>query len=1123
MKRNLFVVIFVVFLALFVRSQSIIPQNIENIFNNRKELYFKFTFNQPSELAALSNIISIDGKDGQFVYAYANKSEFQQFLGFNLSYTVLPPPSTLFPALMRDNIDVKSINAWDFYPTYGGYESMMYQYESNYPGLCKIYNMGTLNSGRKLLVAKITNNINQPGNKPRFNYSSSMHGDELTGYVLMLRFIDYLLANYGTNSRVTYLVNNIEIWITPLANPDGTYTNDNSTVNGATRNNANGVDLNRNFRNPVGGDHPDGNAWQQENIITMAFADTMNFTMSANFHGGIECVNYPWDTWLSSARTHADHVWWQMVSHEYADTARFYSPSSYMNPSGTNFYNGITHGGDWYVVRGSRQDYLTYYNNSREVTLEISNTKLPSASTLPSYWDYNYRSFLNYMQQSLYGLRGIVTDSCTALPLKTEVFITGHDVDNSQVYTFMPLGNYHRPLLAGNYTVRFSAPGYQTKTYNSILVTNYNTTTLNVALVPLAPQATVSSDLIYTCNGQIAFDALIDNADTWEWFFGDGSSSTSLNPVHIYNQNGVYHPYLELSNCSGTHQVYLADSILVDLPLPPVANDETLCSGGNATLTANGTGHIQWFANMTDTVPLDTGNVFITPVLNQTTQYFVNQNTEIIGFVGETNSNSNGNMFSSATQHYQVFDCFVPVRLLSVEVNASSSGNRTFYLRNSMAQVLDSVTVYVNTGVSRITLDLDIPVGNNLQLAGPLSPNLYRSSSGLSYPYELLPYLSIKSSSATTNPTGYYYYFYDWEVLTGSCESSRVPVSVQVTTNPHAEFDYVVYDLQVEFENLSNGGTSYIWSFGDASTATSENPVHTYAAYGTYTVQLIAVNDCGNDTINYVLNLSNAAPVVDFMANITGVVEGGFVQFSDLSLNNPNLWTWYFEGGTPSSSTQKNPLIQYNTPGIYEVKLTVANGFGTDSLTKNDYIEVFEAGLAPVVNFTASQTTLNAGDSIQFTDLSTYAPTTWLWNFEGGTPSSSSLQNPYVKYNIPGTYFVTLVASNAYGNGFENKTDYILVEPSSVSDLFQEGNLLFIYPNPVSDKLYVNLSSISFNHGEFEIFNVIGRRYIIDVIENDKINSEFTFDISNMPEGVYYLRLNINDKHYIDKFIIMRP
>jgi predicted deacylase len=161
--------------------------------------------------------------------------------------------------------------------------------------------------------------------EPRFMYTSTMHGDETTGFILSLRLIHYLLNNYGTVDAITYLLDNTEIWICPNENPDGTYRYDNSTLNGATRSNLNGFDLNRNYPNPVS--NP-GNT-QPETQAMMNFVDTMNFTMSANMHGGIELVNFPFDSWTSTnpANRHADHNWWYFVSREYADSAQYYSPS----------------------------------------------------------------------------------------------------------------------------------------------------------------------------------------------------------------------------------------------------------------------------------------------------------------------------------------------------------------------------------------------------------------------------------------------------------------------------------------------------------------------------------------------------------------------------------------------------------------------------------------------------------------------------------------------------------------------------------------------------------------------------------------------------------------------------
>ena len=94
----------------------------------------------------------------------------------------------------------------------------------------------------------------------------------------------------------------MEIYITPLANPDGTYHGGNNTVSGAWRGNANGIDLNRNYWDPADGQHPDGEVWQTETIANMNFMAAHHFVISANFHGGAEVVNYPWDTWSDCIR-----------------------------------------------------------------------------------------------------------------------------------------------------------------------------------------------------------------------------------------------------------------------------------------------------------------------------------------------------------------------------------------------------------------------------------------------------------------------------------------------------------------------------------------------------------------------------------------------------------------------------------------------------------------------------------------------------------------------------------------------------------------------------------------------------------------------------------------------------
>jgi Zinc carboxypeptidase/Dockerin type I domain/Carboxypeptidase regulatory-like domain len=440
------------------------------------ETYFKFLIKSRDEIGILTRIISIDDVKGDTVFAYANEDELGKFKALGYDYIVLPHPGSLITPKMADTKD--EIRAWDSYPTYTSYITMMNQFATDYPALCRIQRIGYSVQGRELLFAKISDNVDDEEDEPEVMFTSSMHGDEVTGYVLMLRLIDYLLSNYGTDSMATRLVDNCEIWINPLANPDGTYHGGNNTVTGATRGNANGVDLNRNYPDPQDGNHPDGYAWQAETICMMDFADAHSFVISANFHGGVEVVNYPWDTW---PRLHPDNSWYFDISRKYADTVHVYSPSSYMN----YLNNGITNGYAWYEVNGGRQDYMNWWHGCREVTIELSDTKILPGNQLPAHWTYNSSSFLNYLENALYGIRGIVTDSITGLPVFAKVTVIGHDFDQSEIFTDPQVGDYHRMIAPGTYDLEFSAPGYYLKTRRNLNVTSGSIITADVALAPM--------------------------------------------------------------------------------------------------------------------------------------------------------------------------------------------------------------------------------------------------------------------------------------------------------------------------------------------------------------------------------------------------------------------------------------------------------------------------------------------------------------------------------------------------------------------------------------------------------------------------------------------------------------
>ncbi len=443
------------------------------------EYYIEFRISSPEELRKLTNVVSLDHvpptKDG-LVRAYANDAQLVELERLGYTWEVLQHPGTLIEPEMSSNL--RDLRDWDTYPTYDAYIAMMYQFETDYPDLCEIINIGQSEEGRDILYARISDNIATEEYEPEVMYTSSMHGDEITGYVLTLRLIDSLLVAYGTDPAITRLVDSTEIWINPLANPDGTYASGNHTVSGATRYNSNGVDLNRNFPDPQNGPHPDGNSWQDETVVMMNIAEAQNFVISANFHGGTEVVNYPWDTW---PQLHADDPWYQDISHQYADSAQSNSPSGYMN----GYNDGITNGYDWYEVNGGRQDFMNYWYGCREVTIEISDVKLIPASQLPAHWVYNRISMLEWLEHGLEGIRGIVTDAVSGLPVAATISVMNHDIDSSEVYTDPDVGDYYRMIEIGNYDLVFSAPGYYPDTVFGVSYSGTRSTIVDVALQPL--------------------------------------------------------------------------------------------------------------------------------------------------------------------------------------------------------------------------------------------------------------------------------------------------------------------------------------------------------------------------------------------------------------------------------------------------------------------------------------------------------------------------------------------------------------------------------------------------------------------------------------------------------------
>ncbi len=530
-------------------------QELQQLMRQRNEYYFTFTLNGNDDLAAIAHAISVDHVDGKVVTAYANNKDFAKFQQMGYEVTLQTPPSLVETVAMWDGSN-RAAYDWDSYPTYQAYEDMMYQFATDHPDKCEIITLGTLASGRKIMIAHLNGGSRE--GKPKFLYSSTIHGDETTGWIMMLRLIDYLLEN-PNEPEVQNVMNNIDLYIAPNTNPDGTYHAGNNNVNGATRYNANGVDMNRNYADPHGSIHPDGNPYATETEWFMQFAAENAFVMGANYHGGAEVMNYPWD---NTHTLHADDEWYRLISREYADKCHEFN-SNYM----TYLNNGITNGAQWYMIGGGRQDYMNGYAQCRELTIECSNTKLPNGSQLPSFWNYNKESIFLFMNQCLYGIHGVVTDSITGEPLEANINITSHDNQFSMVSSHLPVGDFHRPVKGGTWNLVVSKEGYCPKVIE-VSLSDYETVNLNVQLVP--GNCMVAD--FYASTTDPALGQSINFTDnsfgeitSWSWTFEGGNPSTSTlqNPTNIsYSEEGDFSVSLTISDAQGNTETLTRENYI---------------------------------------------------------------------------------------------------------------------------------------------------------------------------------------------------------------------------------------------------------------------------------------------------------------------------------------------------------------------------------------------------------------------------------------------------------------------------------------------------------------------------------------------------------------------------------
>ncbi|MEM1220575.1 MAG: PKD domain-containing protein [Bacteroidota bacterium] len=316
---------------------------------------------------------------------------------------------------------------------------------------------------------------------------------------------------------------------------------------------------------------------------------------------------------------------------------------------------------------------------------------------------------------------------------------------------------------------------------------------------------------------------------------------------------------------------------------------------------------------------------------------------------------------------------------------------------------------------------------------------------------------------------------------------------------PQAQFaSNDVGNAVVDFtDQTTNTPTGWEWDFGDGNMSTEQNPNHTYTESGEYLVCLTASNSLGSSTFCSTL-LVYLSPTASFTFNDLG---SGDIDFMDASSNLPTVWEWDFGDG--GSSNEQNPNYVYDAPGTYTVCLTVGNPDG-----ENTYCEDLIIVFPPEAAFDF----LELGDGgVAFTDVSSFEPTVWEWDFGDG--GSSNEQNPEHVFETTGTYNVCLTASNDAG---ENT---YCEELSFIGSSVWESQMLpkvEMVPNPAEDM--VNLTMLDKEPAWLMVFDPTGSQVLQEYAGGD-----WTLEVSEWTPGLYFVWVrNLNGKIIYKEGLVVR-
>ncbi len=514
----------------------------------------------------------------------------------------------------------------------------------------------------------------------------------------------------------------------------------------------------------------------------------------------------------------------------------------------------------------------------------------------------------------------------------------------------------------------------------------------------------------------------------WAWNFGDGNSSTQQNPSHTYAAGGWYDVTLTLTADTGATDA-VTKTIWAGPNLAPTADFSYTAPGGfdgaftDASVDQDGT-VVGWSWNFGD------GN---TSTDQNPTHHYRYPGTYSVTLTATDDEGGSGSVTKSVVIPLSYCPSSgssaspVAIGRVTIANLDNSSGKNTYSDFTNLTANMSGGQTYSITITTDSTfwdtytrvyidynLDGDFNDANEIAFQDFIDNGTITGTITVPATAENGRLLGMRVSASTNSYRAPCAYNSNW----GEVEDYSVLLGQGSNNPPVAGFGYSINNLAVTFSDQStDDGTiaSWSWNFGDGTASTAQNPSHTYASAGTYSVTLTVTDDQGaTDSTTQSITVTEAPANQPPTAGFTFSTSNLTANFTDTSSDSDGIVvsrSWNFGDG--STTTQQNPSHTYGSAGTYSVTLTVTDNDGaTDSVTQSVTVSSAPVNQPPTADFSFSTNELTA----TFTDGSGDSDgsiVSYQWEF--GDNASSSQQNPVHTYMFAGTYSVTLMVTDNAG------------------------------------------------------------------------------------------------------------